>query len=678
MLRNDLLDENYHFEIVEPKKIIINLIWFVFAALFIVPALLLYFAIFTEAIESLNLPLPYIEFNIMILNFIFIAAPVIYFLLKEILTYILGSDKSGATEMKLYTNVEMPINAYRDAFKTWQIIIIYLIPMIFMYPLICIVSIISGGNINLLILAVVMSFFMSFDLTLVIYVLFLKIRYNAEYIAMNKHVYSLSLYSKESIKRKVYSDIIKEKLHKFKKSIKIPKHFTKIICAVIIIAGLLFVLLNNFILNKEIFYNPDPEDFENYLEYCDAMNPAIKKYGGDTYSNYDNDNFIPDYTGCEILAGRNIIYCNDDDSVIYYDKIKDSVIRLTDGGKTERLCIYEYCRNNPDEYCGHMPNFVADGCYSDGVLYGVRQYWSTYKNTMKILKSYIIRYDIVSNELDKLIEFEMGDDDVFIRNMMVYGENLYAWVSAGYDEYLQKEAESASDMMDLSVVKIDLRGGNGRIIYSEESRNKEQILNLTRFYEGYFYGSIPAETIVVTPTMVPVGGVIYKCDADMKSFNAVLDLGYITRIDAVTGLTVEYVSINALELDIYNEYIYYIDNMGNGLCRYNTKMQKKEEGLCNNLSEFYIDGDMMYYTVFGGREIYRVKLDGEYTDYENQVTYVDFANPTVVYRLEPGDFFGEWSVKDDCVYAVLYVKNNIKTLARIKINSNAGPYIFWQ
>ena len=679
MLRYNLLENGYHFEVIEPKKRIINFLWAVFSLFFIVPVILIYLVIFTGGIEDiLNISLLYIDLNNSIINIMFIMIPVIYFIAKEILTALFRSDPGQNTEAKLYSNTEIPITVFREAFKTRQIIIIYLVPQIIMYPLLFILGILSDGNINLLILIFIMSFFMAFDLTLVIYVLLLKIRYNTDYIALNNHIYSMTLYSRTNIERKVYSDIIKDKIHKVTKSIRYSMPSAKKIVIPLIALGVLAVSLNYFISNKEIFIDVNPDDFDTYLEYCDAMNPAIKKYGGDIYSDSG------DYTGCEILVGGNIIYCNDDGSVIYYDGKKNSVMRLDINDEAERLCVYEDCRNNIDGKCGHMPNFAAGGCYSDGVLYSVRQYWSTYKETMKILKSYIVRYNINSNKMDKLIEFEMGDDDVYVRNMMIDGGCIYAWVSAGYDEYLQKEAESSTEMMDLSVVKIDLESENACIIYSEDARNKEQILKLSCFYGGYIYGSNPTETVFVLPTMMPVSGTIYKCDSDMKNFSVIIDLGYITLRDPITKFITGYNSVSARQIDVYHEYIYYILDTGYELCRYNTKMKKTDEFI-TGVQDFYIDGSFLYYTKAYEEEasyiypanIYRVKLDGDYTDIENKVTYIDFANSTKAYKIEPEyHYFREWGVKDNYVYTVLYSDGN-KTLSRTKINSNSEPYIFW-
>ena len=64
MLRNELIENGYHFKTIEPKKPVINFIWTIFALLFTIPAVLLYFSILSGSIEKINLPLFYIDMDI--------------------------------------------------------------------------------------------------------------------------------------------------------------------------------------------------------------------------------------------------------------------------------------------------------------------------------------------------------------------------------------------------------------------------------------------------------------------------------------------------------------------------------------------------------------------------------------------------------------------------------------
>ena len=663
MLRNDLLENGYNFETIEPKKYIINLLWTGVALIFIVPVLVLYFLIINDYLADISLP--YIDLSATVINITFIAVPVIYFILKEILTSLLSSDKNGKNkniQMKYTPDTGIPVWVGREAFKTWQILIIYLTPLILIYPLLILASIVSGGNINLLVLFLIMTFFMSSDLTLVIYVLNLKIRYNADYVAVKNHVYMLTLYSRESIDRKSYIDGFTDRLNKIKKSIKysMPPINLKTVLIPIIIAVMLFVSVKYIFANKESFIEINPDDFDTYLEYCNATQPIIKEYKGDTFS--DIYHSAGEYAGCEYLAGHNIIYCNDTGSLIYFDSEKNSVMRLNANDKAERLCIYEDCRSNSDKTCGHMPDFLSIGCYSDGVLYGAQSYSSTNKDGREIIKSYIIRYNIDENKMDKLIEFEMGDEDAYIRNMFIYSGYLYALVSS-------------DDMTQLTVARIDFEKEEACKVYSDskDAKNRAKI-------EGLMYNE---NTILSS-----ADGTLYSCGADLADFKPISSFNYgnVQRFDTHNG-----------NIYYFASYLYgYIFNDNNKaydtIVLYDFK-EKKSPAYVSvfNIITFCTDSDFLYFTlretrffyypngVYSHSElyedgiIYRVKLDDSK---ELEVFNIDFNNKFAVYTPEPGYSLGEWSVKDDCIYAVLN-SGGEETLRRIKISSNNDMYVFW-
>ena len=243
MLRYDLLESGYHFKTIEPKKSLINMIWAGFALIFAAAAALIYFSVITGQIEKTRLPLFYIDVHIYMLNIIFIGTPIIYFVSKELLTAAFSSHKKEKIEMKLHSDTGMAVTAGREAFRTWQIIRIYLIPLCFVYPLLIILGVLSGGNMSLLILTFIMSFYMSFDLTLVIYVLYLKMRYNADYVGIKNHVYMLTLYSERYIEQREYTELLKNKLIKI---IRAPA--MKIVCGFVICVFLASVMTYNFAL----------------------------------------------------------------------------------------------------------------------------------------------------------------------------------------------------------------------------------------------------------------------------------------------------------------------------------------------------------------------------------------------------------------------------------------------
>jgi len=651
MLRNELLDQGYDFKLVEPKKTVINFIWAALTIIFMTPVLLIYLAIYSDALG--DLPLPYIDFHAAVINIMFVAAPVIYLVLKEVLTTLFCFDKNRDIKMKLHSGTDMPINAQREAFKSWQIITAHIIPAVIIYPVLFIISMMSGANINLLILFFIMSFLMSFDYTLVIYILFIKIRYNAKYIAANKHIYSLTLYSKKHIQPEKSERRVKNKSFRFPGMPRLsisPK--VKKICGSVILAGLLFsFVIYYFVLNK----------------YEEVIKINIFASSHDTAA--------MNYTGSERLAGGNIIYCGDNDSLIYSDSKKDSVMRLDAAGSTERLCINEYCRNNLDEYCGHMPDFISAGSYSDGGLYGVQSYASTNNKDREILISYVVRYDIALNRIDKLAEFETKDESTHIRDIFIYSHYLYATVFSYYDVYdalgnydLEASLATSSNM---TVARLNLAAKTASILYSDKKNphNQDKIGKLI-YSRNNIFSAVPPEPIRL---LLPANGTIYHFDSELDKFSTSIDLGYYTIQDPDEHV-VWYIPILARQIDIYNDHIYYTVDIGSALYRYNVKTNQ-EEALVYSVFNFSIEDDWLYYGK--NNVIYRVKLDDYYyIDSVNDIPYIDFNNATAIYNPEPGCFLGDWSVKDGNLYVVLYEYGN-KNLRRININSNAVTHIFW-
>jgi len=680
MLRNDLIEKGYHFKIIEPKKPVINLIWAIIALLFIAPAILIYFSIFSGFIENIDLPLFYIDIDIVIINIIFVGTPLIYFVFKEILTFLFCSYKKEKIEMKLYSETDIPIGVTREAFKPWQIIRIYLIPLLFIYPLLIITGILSGGNINLLILTFIMSFFMSFDLTLVIYVLYIKIRYDADYIAIKNHVYMLTLYSKKYIERKEFADLITANLKKIKRkremlAISIEKKMPaiKIISICIIFIGLSSALVYYLFLPEEKILEVKRDDFDSYLEYINHTPPVIKSFDGDILT---ASNIIEgDYTGCAILAGRNIIYCGDNGSVIYSDSENNAVMRLDTRNNAERLCIYEDCKGKLDEYCGHLPDFISKGCYSDGVLYGVQ---SSNKNGREI--SHIIRYDIGSNIMDKLIEFEIEDESTYVHDIFIQSKYLYVVYSSYF--YI----DGRRNMANLTIARIDLENEDACIVYSD-NRNP----NVQDKIEGLMYNN---DRIISSSD-----GILYRVGADM-SFTILTSFGgeRIQSFNTHAG-NIYYLAgvLNGYIFDMdkkayQTELLIDIDFRQGVKCDVHSDFPGAKN--CNifyGLVAFCIDGDFIYWTVFESHNImgesglqigsdyiedgiiYRARLDN---DPENN--FIDFHGRTPIYMPESGYSLGEWNIQEGYIYAVLYSDDGYRTLSRTRIGSSAAPYVFWR
>ena len=69
-----------------------------------------------------------------------------------------------------------------------------------MYSLIFWLCVISGASPLYIIMLFFMGFFMAYDATLVLYVLFYKIKDRMDYVSVDHHVYYLTLYKKPRVK----------------------------------------------------------------------------------------------------------------------------------------------------------------------------------------------------------------------------------------------------------------------------------------------------------------------------------------------------------------------------------------------------------------------------------------------------------------------------------------------
>ena len=191
MSRNDLLENNYHFKIKEPKKAVITVMWILLFIL-VIALNTLFFILAKIGVEF---DLDDIEYyDVVISNVIFAAIPFIYFFFKIKMTSRFCSDRQSVT-MKVLEDGCL-VCACREALKVRQIILAHLIPAVSMLAVLLSLNLLTELGGTYAILVVFMSFFIAFDLTLVIYLLFMKERHKVDYISINKHVYNMTLYAK--------------------------------------------------------------------------------------------------------------------------------------------------------------------------------------------------------------------------------------------------------------------------------------------------------------------------------------------------------------------------------------------------------------------------------------------------------------------------------------------------
>ena len=126
----------------------------------------------------------------------------LYLAMKLITTIFMCHDKKSGIKLKILNGTAMPVCACSEALSLKHILVSYLIPFVFMYSLL-VGSCASTDNIGKLVLytivLVFMSIFMSYDLTLVIYSIYLKLRYKPDYISIDHHIYDVTLYRKSYV-----------------------------------------------------------------------------------------------------------------------------------------------------------------------------------------------------------------------------------------------------------------------------------------------------------------------------------------------------------------------------------------------------------------------------------------------------------------------------------------------
>ena len=154
-------------------------------------------------------------------NFIIILILVyfIYLGLKLIMTISVCSDKFRSIKLKLLKQNSMPVCHCREALTVRQTVFIYLVPLIIVYFALYALCIASLSSFIVLMVMCVLSFFLAFDLTLVVYILYIKARHKIDYVALDHHIYEITTYKNTyvNIGGKSAKRDIKNLEHKHKK-----------------------------------------------------------------------------------------------------------------------------------------------------------------------------------------------------------------------------------------------------------------------------------------------------------------------------------------------------------------------------------------------------------------------------------------------------------------------------
>lgn len=219
MKKHELREQGFSVEERFQKKRRINIIWLIFTVLMIAGTYIALFAsIGYSPVNAGSTPMD-IDINpgkipvyfIMLIFFVFF-----YFILKLAMTLIFCKDKHNSVKLKTIEEKSLPMFPVcfcREAFKIWQTVVIYIVPIIIVYALMFILcgfqpvdtifyrdipfEDVDAGYMTMLFF---MLFFMGLDMTLIAYTLYFKIKEKIDYIAIDYHIYGVTLFKKTYVK----------------------------------------------------------------------------------------------------------------------------------------------------------------------------------------------------------------------------------------------------------------------------------------------------------------------------------------------------------------------------------------------------------------------------------------------------------------------------------------------
>ena len=134
----------------------------------------------------------------------------LYMALKLIMTVSVCSDKYRSIKLTFLKYNVMPICYCREALTVRQTVFVYLTPFIIIYFMMYTLCILSLASLFVFLAMFLLSFFLAFDLTLVVYVLYISAKYKIDYVALDHHIYEITTYKntyigrgKKAVKREI-------------------------------------------------------------------------------------------------------------------------------------------------------------------------------------------------------------------------------------------------------------------------------------------------------------------------------------------------------------------------------------------------------------------------------------------------------------------------------------------
>jgi len=191
MSRTELLDNNYKFEQKQPKGTIIFILRLSLALLFVpLSAHIGMHGYMFDSPDRLHLPSQAV-------TVIFIAIMLSYFILKVCaISLFCQYKKDSIATFKVLETGGISIFTCREALKMWQIILIYTVPAVLTYSMLSIAIIALTFESFFMFSLLLISLLAACDFTIALYIIYIKITYRPDYIAINHHIYNLTLYTK--------------------------------------------------------------------------------------------------------------------------------------------------------------------------------------------------------------------------------------------------------------------------------------------------------------------------------------------------------------------------------------------------------------------------------------------------------------------------------------------------
>jgi len=214
MTKNDLRAQGYSVEERFPRPSVVNAFWAILTLIFIIGTFGGLFFLtepdidkkvhddtFITLIKSAGSALTLGMFDSEVAGYFLLAILMmfLYLFLKLFMT-IIFCRKSESIKFKLLESKGMPMCLCREALKVWQTVLIYLVPFILTYSLYIFLCIYYQGNPAFMVLFFFQIFFMVFDLTLIIYLLIVRLKDKPDYIAIDHHIYGYTVFKKTYVK----------------------------------------------------------------------------------------------------------------------------------------------------------------------------------------------------------------------------------------------------------------------------------------------------------------------------------------------------------------------------------------------------------------------------------------------------------------------------------------------